>query len=69
MLMAHTVAAAQAHVTSLTFEVVEETYVEPQRTGAPLELSALPGLKSLTVRDCTLPVSCLVPRTRWPAWK
>ncbi|GLC45695.1 hypothetical protein PLESTF_000472200 [Pleodorina starrii] len=39
----------QPHVTALTFEIVEETYAEPARCATPLELSALPGLKSLTV--------------------
>ncbi|GLI66930.1 hypothetical protein VaNZ11_010960, partial [Volvox africanus] len=39
----------QSHVSALTFEIVEETYAEPSRCATPLELSALPGLKSLTV--------------------
>lgn len=39
----------QSHVVALTFEIVEETYAEPSRCATPLELSALPGLKSLTV--------------------
>ncbi|GIL48933.1 hypothetical protein Vafri_5422 [Volvox africanus] len=39
----------QLHVSALTFEIVEETYAEPSRCATPLELSALPGLKSLTV--------------------
>ncbi|EFJ47312.1 hypothetical protein VOLCADRAFT_117847, partial [Volvox carteri f. nagariensis] len=41
--------ALQQHVSALTFEIVEETYPEPSRCATPLELSALPGLKSLTV--------------------
>ncbi|GFR46097.1 hypothetical protein Agub_g7564 [Astrephomene gubernaculifera] len=41
--------ALQAHISALTFEIVEETYAEPARCATPLELSALPGLKSLTV--------------------
>eukprot|EP00198_Chlamydomonas_reinhardtii_P011760 XP_001701097.1 predicted protein [Chlamydomonas reinhardtii] len=41
--------ALQAHVSALTFEIVEETYAEPARGSTPLDLSALPGLKSLTV--------------------
>ncbi|KAG2425596.1 hypothetical protein HXX76_013639 [Chlamydomonas incerta] len=41
--------ALQAHVSALTFEIVEETYAEPARGATPLDVSALPGLKSLTV--------------------
>ncbi|PNG99317.1 hypothetical protein TSOC_014907, partial [Tetrabaena socialis] len=41
--------ALQPHVSALTFEIVEETYAEPARGAGPLDLSALPGLKSLTV--------------------
>ncbi len=39
----------QPHVTGLIFEIVEETYAEPSRGSAPLDLSGLPGLKALTV--------------------
>ncbi|KXZ45603.1 hypothetical protein GPECTOR_53g96 [Gonium pectorale] len=41
--------ALQSHISALTFEIVEETYAEPARSPSPLELSGLPGLKSLTV--------------------
>lgn len=61
----------QAHVSALTFEIVEETYAEPARGSTPLDLSALPGLKSLTVRVALLALSCsetgwVLPTAPWP---